>query len=110
MVTCTCATRSWCSVTRSSDPVAPQAQGLQPLGLRRNGPDRGPCMIAAAPRDDLPRPELTRLQAERLTALLNEILPRNRFYVRKLAGLAVESLSFPRDLARLPFTTKAELL
>jgi phenylacetate-CoA ligase len=67
-------------------------------------------MIAAAPRDDLPRPELTRLQAERLTALLTEVLPRNRFYARKLAGLAVESLSFPRDLARLPFTTKTELL
>jgi phenylacetate-CoA ligase len=67
-------------------------------------------MIAAAPRDDLTRPELTRLQAERLAALLKEILPRNRFYARKLAGLAVESLSFPRDLARLPFTTKAELL
>ena len=66
----------------------------------------------AAPRDDLARSQLTRLQARRLTALLAEILPRNRFYARKFAAAGVEAhaLTFPDDLHRLPFTTKAELL
>jgi phenylacetate-CoA ligase len=50
------------------------------------------------------RDELTRLQCDRLAALLGKILPQNRFYARKFAGLD------PADLARLPFTTKAELL
>jgi phenylacetate-CoA ligase len=58
------------------------------------------------------REELSRLQGERLAALLAEVLPGNRFYARKLAaaGLDVRSLSFPADLHRLPLTTKAELL
>jgi phenylacetate-CoA ligase len=61
---------------------------------------------------DLTRPELDRIQAEGLTALLAEILPHHRFYARKLqqADLSVSRLSFPRDLAALPFTTKDELL
>jgi phenylacetate-CoA ligase len=62
-------------------------------------------MPAALPRDDLARDELDRLQAHSLSSLLADILPHNRFYARKFAGLA-----FPADLARLPFTTKAELL
>src|SRR5215470_13391712 len=55
---------------------------------------------------------LHRLQAEGLARLLAEILPGNRFYARKLseAGLDPAALSFPRDLHRLPFTTKDELL
>lgn len=56
----------------------------------------------AAPRDDIGRAELADWQAQRLSHLLREILPANRFYGRKLQPVA--------DLSRLPFTTKAELL
>jgi phenylacetate-CoA ligase len=68
--------------------------------------------MAGPVRSDLPRRELDRLQSEGLAELLAEILPSNRFYARKLAaaGLSPSRLSFPRDLAALPFTTRAELL
>src|SRR5262245_34104714 len=58
------------------------------------------------------REELESIQARRLSALLSEILPLNRFYIRKLAdaGLEPENLRTPADLQRLPFTAKAELL
>src|SRR5437762_2161949 len=48
----------------------------------------------------------------RLRALLAEILPRNRFYARKYAGLNVRAEDFREtdDLARLPFVSKAELI
>jgi phenylacetate-CoA ligase len=52
----------------------------------------------------LARAALERLQGERLARLLEEILPGNRFYAAKLANVAT------RDLKRLPFTTKAELV
>jgi phenylacetate-CoA ligase len=63
-------------------------------------------------RDDWTRDELARLQADRLSALLREILPGNCFYARKFADASLDpaSLQTPADLARLPFTTKAELL
>jgi phenylacetate-CoA ligase len=50
--------------------------------------------------------------AERLSALIKRIYGRNSFYTRKLdaAGIDVASLSFPRDLATLPLTTKRELI
>ena len=56
--------------------------------------------------------DLANLQADRLRALIYEILPRNRFYARKFAqaGLDAAAVQTPADLARLPFTTKAELL
>jgi phenylacetate-CoA ligase len=50
------------------------------------------------------RSSLERLQCERLRALLAQILPRNGFYARKLAGADLDNLGL------LPFTTKAELL
>jgi phenylacetate-CoA ligase len=52
------------------------------------------------------------LQARRLSVLLAEALPLNRFYIQKLAaaGLEPEELRTPADLRLLPFTTKAELL
>jgi phenylacetate-CoA ligase len=55
---------------------------------------------------------LADLQAKRLRALVHEILPRNRFYAQKFAqaGLEAAAVQSPADLARLPFTTKAELL
>jgi phenylacetate-CoA ligase len=68
--------------------------------------------MLAVPRDDIGRAELTRLQGERLAALLREVLPHNRFYARKFAeaGVDVASLASSAHVARLPFTTKAELL
>src|SRR5579875_416635 len=59
----------------------------------------------AAPRDDITRAELADWQAQRLTDLLREILPANRFYARKY-----QNIDNVFDLSRLPFTTKAELL
>jgi phenylacetate-CoA ligase len=69
-------------------------------------------MAAHPVRADLPRVELDRAKAHGLAALLAEILPAHRFYARKLAeaGLSPSRVSFPRDLTRLPFTTKAELV
>src|SRR5262245_56417658 len=58
------------------------------------------------------REALESIQARRLSALLAEILPLNRFYIRKLAeaGLEPEDLTSPVELQRLPFTTKDQLL
>jgi phenylacetate-CoA ligase len=70
-------------------------------------------MPMAQPEEDrLERPALTRLQWDRLHALLGEILPGNSFFARKYAeaGVRPADLVSPADLARLPFTTKAELL
>ncbi len=63
-------------------------------------------------RDDLSRDDLSRLQGERLTALLREALPANCFYARKFAAAGIDpaAVRTPADLARLPYTTKAELL
>jgi phenylacetate-CoA ligase len=66
--------------------------------------------MPATAEEYLTRPDLERLQQERLSALLTEILPRNRFYARKFAGLSPGGIRSLADLARLPFTTKAELL
>ena len=59
-----------------------------------------------------PRETLAALQGERLARLLSHIHGRNRFYTRKLTGAGSDpaQLVLPRDLALLPFTTKAELV
>ena len=59
-----------------------------------------------------PREALAALQGERLTRLLCDIHGRNRFYTRKLTGAGIDpaGIVLPRDLAALPFTTKAELV
>ncbi len=59
-----------------------------------------------------PRETLAALQGERLARLLGHIHGRNPFYTRKLtdAGIDPAQLVLPRDLAALPFTTKAELV
>jgi phenylacetate-CoA ligase len=64
------------------------------------------------PRDRLDRRSLIELQTDGLLALLSEILPRNEFYARKFAaaGVAPADIQTPADLARLPFTTKVEVL
>ncbi len=46
----------------------------------------------------------------RFRELLAEVLPRNRFYARKFGQLRPADFQTPADLARLPFTTKAELI
>jgi phenylacetate-CoA ligase len=65
-------------------------------------------MLPAPPLD---REALAAQQGSRLASLLQAIRGRNRFYTRKLdeAGIDPQALSFPRDLARLPLTHKAEL-
>lgn len=47
---------------------------------------------------------MTPHQEQRFHALITEVLPRNRFYARKFAGLGLT------DFPRLPFTTKDELV
>ncbi len=60
----------------------------------------------------LDRDALARRQGARLDDLLTRLYGCNRFYTQKLdaAGVDRQTLSFPRDLERLPFTTKAELV
>lgn len=50
-------------------------------------------------------------QFDRFRELLAAVLPGNRFYAEKFraAGLSVADLRTPADLARVPFTTKADL-
>jgi len=63
------------------------------------------------PAETLDRAGLAEWQGARLSRLLAAINGRNAFYTRKLAsaGLDPGALTFPRDLTRLPLTTKAEL-
>ena len=66
--------------------------------------------IPPAERSD--RQTLAGRQARRLADLLHVVHGRNAFYTRKLdaAGVRLDALSLPRDLERLPLTTKAELV
>jgi phenylacetate-CoA ligase len=59
----------------------------------------------------LERDALASLQGRRLQELLRLIHGRNLFYTRRLdqAGVRIPTLRLPRDLATLPFTTKADL-
>ena len=68
--------------------------------------------MAGPQKGHLDRPGVAVLQGERLRSQLAEILPRNRFYAASSARRALMPPTFgpPADLARLPFTTKAELL
>jgi phenylacetate-CoA ligase len=64
------------------------------------------------PTDErLERDALASLQGRKLGELLAQLQGRNLFYTRKLeaAGVRAAELRLPRDLAELPFTTKAEL-
>ncbi len=56
-----------------------------------------------------PIPELREAQLSRVRELLAAILPANRFYAQKLAGVTSNDIRTPADFATLPFTTKAEL-
>jgi phenylacetate-CoA ligase len=58
------------------------------------------------------RQTLVATQSRRLADLLRDIHGRNAFYTSKLdaAGVEIGALDLPRDFAKLPFTTKAELV
>ncbi len=56
------------------------------------------------------RAQLRAVQWSRLKKLLDEILPRNRFYAQKFAGLQCSNIRRLEDLRRVPFTTKDEVL
>jgi phenylacetate-CoA ligase len=60
-----------------------------------------------AEEETLRPPDLAALQRRKLKALLDRIIPSNAFYTEKLEGLKFDPLS--DDLARLPFTTRAEI-
>ena len=67
------------------------------------------------PFERINRGDLAEQQGRRLSALLQQIHGTNPFYTRKLeaGGISpslLSSLSFPRDLPRLPLTTKQELI
>ncbi|RPH55879.1 MAG: phenylacetate--CoA ligase family protein [Acidobacteria bacterium] len=52
------------------------------------------------------------MQGQRLERLLGGVYGPNRFYTSKLdrAGIRLDALQLPRDLSRLPLTTKTELV
>lgn len=58
------------------------------------------------------RTELEQYQSARLTALLEQVLPHNLFWLNKFtaAGISAAEIGNLADLQRLPLTTKAELL
>src|SRR3989304_3254140 len=62
--------------------------------------------------ETMSREQLRALQLDKLRAVFDQIHGRNRFYTAKLndAGFAPGSLGSLDDLARLPFTTKRELV
>jgi phenylacetate-CoA ligase len=61
--------------------------------------------------ESLPRPELEKLQVERLRAGIDRVSQTVPFYKSKLSGANVtaDSIRSAEDLDRLPFTTKADL-
>ncbi|MHB8836845.1 MAG: phenylacetate--CoA ligase family protein [Candidatus Methylomirabilia bacterium] len=68
-------------------------------------------MQAAHPHDTLPRPELERLQLERLRSTIRRVTESVPFYREKLraAGITDDDIRSVADLRRLPFTTKQDL-
>ena len=67
--------------------------------------------VEVLPEERLERDALATLQTDRLRELLAHLRGRNAFYTSKLdaAGVDLEDLGTPEGLARIPFTTKAEL-
>ena len=55
-----------------------------------------------------PTTELRAAQLSRVRTLL-ALLAGNEFYTRKLGGIRPDDIRTPKDFAKLPFTTKAEL-
>jgi phenylacetate-CoA ligase len=61
--------------------------------------------------ETLPRPEMEKLQMERLRAGIERVSKTVPFYKKKLseAGITTDSIRSLEDLNRLPFSTKADL-
>ncbi len=76
------------------------------------GPAVTSSIDAARGSHRLDRQAIALHQGQRLAQLLSATYGRNAFYTRKLdeAGIRVEALRLPEDLAVLPPTTKAELV
>jgi phenylacetate-CoA ligase len=68
--------------------------------------------MLAGGEECLTRPALEKVQRQHLRALLDALLPGNRFYAEKIkqAGLPADKLHLPEYFSRLPFTTKSELI
>lgn len=68
-------------------------------------------MIWSTRYECMPRPEMERLQGQRLAKLVRTAYDKVPFYRRKMdgAGVRPEDIKSIRDLPRLPFTTKAEM-
>lgn len=62
--------------------------------------------------ETMPRPQLAALQLEKLQAMMAELWGRNQFYTSKwkAAGVQPSDIRSLEDLARLPMTTKSELM
>jgi phenylacetate-CoA ligase len=58
---------------------------------------------------EVDRQVLAEAQTTKLRAMLQQVLPANNFYARKLRGVQTKAITLT-DLPRLPFTTKQELL
>jgi phenylacetate-CoA ligase len=58
---------------------------------------------------DTPVPVLREAQLQKVRELLSAVLPTNRFYARKFAGIRPADIRTAQDFARLPATNKAEL-
>ncbi|MCH2201313.1 MAG: AMP-binding protein [Fuerstiella sp.] len=56
------------------------------------------------------RESIREIQSRRLRDMLAEIIPRNRFYARKFAGIDVSAIGGLKDLYQLPLTSKQELV
>lgn len=70
-------------------------------------------MNATRPADfPLSRLEIERIQSDRFGELLEAVLPRNRFWARRLSGIGFNRSTFRTlaDLSQIPCITKAELL
>ena len=68
-------------------------------------------MQATHAHDTLPRPDLERLQLERLRSTIRRVTESVPFYREKLraAGITADDIRSLEDVRRLPFTTKQDL-
>ena len=62
--------------------------------------------------ETLPREQLAALQVQKLQAMMGEMWGKNQFYTHKWKAAGVEpgDIRSLDDLARLPLTTKSELM
>ena len=89
-------------MTGRPQPLVTRGDRLYDSGMSRSTPEMRRRL------ESLDRAELEQYQLDRLNEHLSRILPQNRFYVAKLANVALPMRSFD-ELAKLPFTFKEEL-